>query len=119
MGGLHLSWRDPTHYLLGAFAGIGMPFNQQLCNDDCGFSGVGYMWSAAKARSISATSPSTAGRLRRLQDRSWRHRLKRELVRPLEGRLLSSAVTRLFNASFVVRTPATSPRYSHEAPAIA
>jgi hypothetical protein len=43
MGGLHLSWRDPTHYLLGAFAGVGMPFNNDLCADDCGYSGVGYI----------------------------------------------------------------------------
>jgi hypothetical protein len=43
MGGLHLSWRDPTHYLLGAFAGVGKPFNHDPCDDDCGYSGVGYI----------------------------------------------------------------------------
>jgi hypothetical protein len=44
MAGIHLSMRDPGSYLLGGFAGVGMPFADDMADDTPGaHSGFGYV----------------------------------------------------------------------------
>src|SRR5690554_5778211 len=41
--GGHLSYREPSHYLIGAFAGFGRPFADDLDDDDDGHGAWGYV----------------------------------------------------------------------------